>query len=393
MFAAVTAGAESSPKPARLPESSAEPRRTGAGGRGAAQRPPPREPDRLNRLMDRILERPQSPPWRSDTVPAVSSPNIAQGAAGPPDRLIWLDGALVPWERATVHVMSHSLQRGSLIFDFLKVIQSPRGVAVFRLEEHVGRLLRSAELVGLPLRMTGAEISEATVSTVRANPGATVIKISAFIASPEIDVVPMNDHVSVAIAAYEPKADIADRNPGEQHFNPELSLWIEKERRNRRRDIIDPQAKVAANYVSPMTAKWAARRQGYDDVLLVDEDGFIAEGPTSNVFLFDANGVLKTPSPCNVLLGVTRRSIIDIAKHDGIEVHEEDIRPEELLEAREVFLSGTNVGVWPVVEIDRRTIGDGATGPKTRALRERFATITGGGDPAFAHWLTYVDGD
>jgi branched-chain amino acid aminotransferase len=200
----------------------------------------------------------------------------------------------------------------------------------------------------------------------------------------------MDDHVSIAIAAYEPKADISDRNPGKQHFRPELSLWIEKERRNRRRDIIAPQAKVAANYVSPMAAKWAARRQGYDDVLLVDEDGCVAEGPTSNVFFFDANGVLKTPRERNVLLGVTRRSILEIAKHDGLEIAEDAIRPDELLEASEVFLSGTNVGIWPVVEIDKRTIGDGATGPKTRALRERFEAITRGGDPAFAHWLTYV---
>ena len=322
----------------------------------------------------------------------MSRSNTAQDSTSPPDRLIWLDGGLVPWERATVHVMSHSLQRGSLIFDFLTVVESPRGWAVFRLAEHVERLLRSAELVGLPLRMTGGEISDAIVSTVRANPGATVVKVSAFIASVEVDVVPMNDHVSVAVAAYEPQADIIERLPGEPRSRLELSLWIEKERRNRRRDIIDPQAKVAANYVSPMAAKWAARRQGYDDVLLVDENGCIAEGPTTNVFLFDANGVLKTPRERNVLLGVTRRSIIDIAKHDGIEVHEEDIRPDELLEAHEVFFSGTNVAVWPVVEIDHQTIGDGAIGPKTRALRERFETISRGGDPDFDHWLTYVDG-
>jgi branched-chain amino acid aminotransferase len=322
----------------------------------------------------------------------VSRANTTWDAAGPPDRRIWLDGELVPWERATVHILSHSLQRGSLVFDFLRVTESPRGWAIFRLKDHVERLLRSVELVGLPLRMSGAEIGEAIVSTVRANPGATVIKVSAFIASVEIDVVPMNDHVSLAIAAYEPKADIADRNPGEQHFSAELSLWIEKERRNRRRDIIDPQAKVAANYVSPMAAKWAARREGYDDVLLVDENGCIAEGPTTNLFLFDASGALITPSARNVLLGVTRRSIIDIAKHDGMEVREEDIRPDELLEAREVFVSGTNAGVWPVIEIDRKTIGDGGVGPKTRALRERFDAIIRGGDPAFDHWLTYVGG-
>ncbi|MBW2691959.1 MAG: aminotransferase class IV, partial [Deltaproteobacteria bacterium] len=180
----------------------------------------------------------------------------------------------MPWDRATVHILSHSLQRGSLIFDFLSVHATPRGPAIFRLREHVERLLRSAELVGLPLRMGAEEIAEAIVLTVRENPGATHVKISAFIGSVEVDVVPADDRVNVAIAAYDPGADIAARKPGGQKpARATLRLWIEKTRRNRRRDIIDPQAKVSANYVSPMAAKWEARRQGYDDVLLEDQDG------------------------------------------------------------------------------------------------------------------------
>jgi branched-chain amino acid aminotransferase len=304
-----------------------------------------------------------------------------------------LDGELVPWDRATVHLLSHSLQRGSLIFDFLSVHETSRGPAIFRLREHVERLLRSAELVGLPLRMREKEISEAVVLTVRANPGATVVKVNAFIGSVEVDVVPVDDRVSVAVAAYEPGADIAARKPGgQQHASATLRLWIEKQRRNRRRDIISPQAKVAANYVSPMAAKWEARRQGFDDVLLVDEDGFIAEGPTANVFFFDAADALRTPPDRNVLLGVTRSTAMEIAKQDGYEVREDPVTREELLEAREVFLTGTALGICPVVEIDRQGIGDGAAGPKTLALRERFQTITRGGDPAFDHWLTYVEG-
>ena len=171
-----------------------------------------------------------------------------------------------------------------------------------------------------------------------------------------------------------------------------MRLWIEKERRNRRRDIIAPQAKVAANYVSPMAAKWEARRQGYDDVLLVDEDGYIAEGPTTNVFFFDADDTLRTPPDRNVLLGVTRSTVIEIAKHEGTDVREDAVTREDLLQAREVFVTGTAAGICPVVEIDRQTIGDGAAGPKTLALRERFETILRGGDAAFDHWLTYVEG-
>jgi len=312
----------------------------------------------------------------------------------PPDRRIWLDGELVPWERATVHLLSHSLQRGSLIFDFLGVHATPRGPAIFRLREHVERLLRSAELVGLPLRMGADEIGEAIVQTVRANPGSTAVKVSAFIGSIEIDVVPADDRVSLAVAAYDPGADIAARKPGgRQPPKATLRLWIEKARRNRRHDIVDPQAKVSANYVSPMAAKWEARRQGYDDVLLVDENGYIAEGPTTNVFFFDADGTLKTPPDRNVLLGVTRSAVIEIAKHDGTEVREVDVTPEDLFQASEVFVTGTATGICPVVEIDRHTIGDGAAGPKTLALRQRFETITRGGDSGFEHWLTYVGTD
>jgi branched-chain amino acid aminotransferase len=311
----------------------------------------------------------------------------------PPARQIWLDGELVPWDHATVHILSHSLQRGSLIFDYLSVHETPRGPAIFRLREHVERLLRSAELIGLPLRMGAEEIFEAIVLTVRANPGSTAVKVSAFIGSIEIDVVPADDRVSVAVAAYDPGADIAARKPGGQKpASAALRLWIEKERRNRRRDIIAPQAKVAANYVSPMAAKWEARRQGYDDVLLVDEDGYIAEGPTTNVFFFDVDGTLRTPPGRNVLLGVTRSTAIEIAKHDGTDVREDAVTREDLLQAREVFVTGTATGICPVVEIDRETIGDGAAGPKTLALRERFETMTRGGDAAFDHWLTYVEG-
>jgi branched-chain amino acid aminotransferase len=209
----------------------------------------------------------------------------------------------------------------------------------------------------------------------------------------EVDVVPADDRVSVAVAAYDPGADIAAHKPGgRQPASAALRLWIEKQRRNRRRDIIAPQAKAAANYVSPMAAKWEARRQGYDDVLLVDEDGYIAEGPTTNVFLFDADGTLRTPPDRNVLLGVTRSAAIEIAKHGGTDVREDDVTPEDLFQAREVFLTGTATGICPVIEIDRQTIGDGAAGPKTLALRERFETITRGGDAAYDHWLTYVEG-
>jgi branched-chain amino acid aminotransferase len=306
------------------------------------------------------------------------------------NRRIWVDGRLVPWEQATVHLLSHSLQRGSLIFDYMSVHETPKGPAVFRLREHVARFLRSAELVGLPLAQDAKQVTDAIVVTVRANPGATAVKVSAYLPSIEVDVVPLDDRVSLAVAAYDPGADVVAHKANKPVYSPTLKLWIEKDRRNRREDIVPPQAKVAANYTSPMFAKWAARRAGYDEILLVDEHGFVAEGPTTNVFWVDAQGVVRTPPEEKVLLGVTRRSILEIAKHDGMAVAETKVRPDELLGAREVFLTGTSAGVWPVASIDDRLIADGKPGPVSARLRERFRAVVSGADPEFAHWLHLV---
>jgi branched-chain amino acid aminotransferase len=296
----------------------------------------------------------------------------------------------VPWERATVHLLSHSLQRGSLIFDYMSLHPTPRGAAVFRLPEHVERFLRSAELVHLPVARDAAALEAAVLETARANPGATAIKLCAFVASIEVDVVPQDDRVSIAVAAYDPIEDVIKRNRGSFHWRPEIRLWVERDRRNRRRDIVPAQAKVAANYVSPMGAKWDARRRGYDEVLLVDEHGCVAEGPTTNVFWVDRDGFLRTPPEEHVLHGVTRRSILEIAKHDGIRASEVLAQPEALFAAAEVFLTGTTSGVWPVVQVDEHVIGDGKPGPVTLRLKQRFEEITGGRDAAFAHWLTPV---
>ncbi len=309
-----------------------------------------------------------------------------------PRRLIWIDGELVPWAEATVHVLSHSHQRGSLVFDYMSVHETPRGPAVFRLDDHLARFQTSTELVTLPLGLGLAELHDAVLEAVRANPGATAVKISAYLAAEEVDVVPVDEHVTVAIAAYDPEADIQARKavPPWQ-YRGALRIWLEKDLRNRRRDIMHPHAKVAANYASPMAAKWAARKNGYDEILLVDENGFLAEGPTTNVFLVDGEGTLLTPPASAVLLGVTRRTVIEIARKEGRRVLEEPIRPEAFLEVSEAFLTGTNANVAPIGSVDDRPIGDGkAPGPVSKALHKRFHRVVGGEDPVFEHWLAYA---
>ncbi len=306
------------------------------------------------------------------------------------ERVIWRDGEFVAWRNATVHVLAQSLQRGSLAFDFLSVHQAKRGVAMFRVRDHVERLLRTCRIVGLPIGFGAEELVAACAETVRRNPGAKVVKISALIPSVEVELIPQDARVSVFIAAYDSQADIIAKNPGEYRHRPELALKIEREKSARREDLVPPHAKVAANYTAAMTAKWRARQEGYDDVVLLDEAGFVTEAPTTNLFMVDADGALATPPASKVLLGITRDTVLALAPSVGLPCVERDIAAAELASAREVFLSGTSIGVWPVLSIDRKQVGDGGIGAATRKLRTKYAATVRGEEPDFEHWLHYV---
>lgn len=306
------------------------------------------------------------------------------------ERTIWHDGHFVAWRDATVHVLAQSLQRGSLAFDYLSVYETARGPAAFRLRDHVERLATTCRIVGLPLSYPVDTLVEAAAETVRRNGGAKSVKISALIPSVEVELVPQDERVSVFIAAYDSGPDIIARNPGDYRRRDVLSLKIEREKSARREDILPPHAKVAGNYTAAMTAKWRARREGFDDVVLLDEDGFVTEGPTANLFLVDADGRLATPPANKVLLGITRDSIIELARKGDIHCTERDIIPDELSVAAEVFLTGTSVGVWPVLSVDGAAVADGSVGPVTARLRDRYRAVVRGEDPDFEHWLHYV---
>jgi len=308
-------------------------------------------------------------------------------------RQIWCDGSFIPWEEAKVHVLSQSMQRGTLVFDYFSIHQTSKGPAIFRLPEHVDRLIESCRLVQLPLTLTRQELIEACMATAIQNPGASSLKASVLIPSVEVDIVPQDYRVSVYIAAYDSHTDIISRNQGEFHVAREISLMIERDKKNRRQDIMPPQAKVASNYTATMVAKLKARAAGYDEILLLDEKGYVAEAPTSNIFMVSQSGVLKTPPADKVLHGITRATLLEVARRQGMQVEETDILPEELFTAEEVFLSATSVGVWPVVSIDGISIGGGKKGPVATALLSRFRSIVAGDDAEFEHWLTYLQAE
>lgn len=306
------------------------------------------------------------------------------------ERTIWRDGEFVAWRDATVHVLSQSLQRGSLAFDYLSVHQTAHGVAVFRLRDHIERLLRSCQILGLPLDYRAADLVEACAATVRRNPGATSVKISALIPSIEVELVPQDARVAVFVAAYDSDADIIAKNRGEFRRRSQVSLRIERDRGGRREDLIPPHAKVAANYTAAMMAKWKARGAGFDDIVLLDERGLVTEAPTTNIFLVDAAGALATPPARKVLLGITRDSVLALAASLGLGCAERDVSAQELLDASELFLTGTSVGVWPVCAIDGQTVGDGGPGLITTQLGDKYRAVVRGEAPDFEHWLHYV---
>ncbi len=305
-------------------------------------------------------------------------------------RKIWMNGDYVNWEDAQVHILSHSHQRGSLIFGFIPIFENEGVVSLFRLNDHVERLFTSCATAGIPLDYSPEDIQLAIKDTVKQNPGSIYVKISVYIASIEIDVVPQDPFSTVAIAAYEPQEDIISKNTQPFHVSKELSVWIEKEKHQRRADIIPPQVKIAGNYTSSMMAKWKARKNGYDEIILTDEEGFITEAPTSNVFIVNQDDCLLTAPEDEVLYGITRKSILEIASNEGIKVRVERIPMSELENAKEVFLTSSSHLVCPVTKIDNEPVNNRIPGVLTNRLKERFLKISRGQDEIFANWLMAI---
>ena len=305
-------------------------------------------------------------------------------------RKIWINGNYINWEDAQVHILSHSHQRGSLIFGFIPIFDNEKVVSLFRLNDHIDRLFNSCTSAGIPLDYSSEEIHLAIKDTVRKNPGSKFVKISVYISSIEVDVVPQDPFSTVAIAAYDPQKDIISKNTQPFHSSKKLSVWLEKEKHQRRSDIIPPQIKIAGNYTSSMIAKWQARKNGYDEIILTDEDGFITEAPTSNVFLVNNDGALLTAPEKEVLYGITRKSILDIADDEGIKTIVERIPLSELEDAKEVFITSSSHLVCPVIKIDNVLVGDGDIGDLTSKLKNRFLKISQGNDKFSQDWLENI---
>lgn len=301
------------------------------------------------------------------------------------ERPVWVDGALRPWETATISSLAHPMQRGALVFDVLSFHDGARGVSVFRLREHVERFLRSLSLIDLVSPYDLAAISEATCATVRAT-GLTdgLIRISGFVPTIEADVVARDPRVSVVIAAYA-RTDF----PKKHAAPPCLAIKVPRDVRKAAPDAIPPRAKVSAGYLGPMIARGRALAEGFDEVVLLDRDDHVAEAPTANLFAV-RSGALLTPPLGNILDGITRDSILALAREEGLPVEERHLSYDDLATADEAFITATSYLVAPIASVDRTPLRAAAPGVITSALKARFHRVLAGDDPRAAEWLTPV---
>ena len=295
---------------------------------------------------------------------------------------IWMDGAFVDWADASIHVLTHSLHYGLAAFEGIRCYEGPKGSAIFRLQEHVDRLFESAHITLMPMPFPKKEVTEAIIETVRVNELATCyIRPIAYVGYGAMGVYPGDNPIRLSIAAW-PWGSYLGENALAIGIRAKISSFT-----RHHVNVSMTRAKISGYYVNSILAKWEAKKSGYEECILLDPDGYVAEGTGENVFIV-SKGVLRTTPLTSILDGITRNSILQLARAKKIPVVEERFTRDAMYVADEVFVTGTAAEVTPVRELDDRTIGDGKPGPVTQALQNDFFKIVRGEDPAYAHWLT-----
>jgi branched-chain amino acid aminotransferase len=297
---------------------------------------------------------------------------------------IWMDGELVDWSEAKIHVLTHTLHYGSGVFEGIRAYETPRGAAVFRLTDHVKRLFRSARIYRMKIPFTLEQLVEAIKLVIRANGlESCYIRPIVFRGYGEMGLNPLQAPVNVAIAVW----------PWGTYLGEEgIKLGVRAKVSSFRRidpNTIPPAAKACGQYINSILAKIEVVEAGYDEAILLNSQGFVADGSGENIFVV-RNGLLSTPPiSSGALEGITRDTIIRLAEDMEIPFRERDLLRTDLYLADEAFFTGTAAEVVPIREIDDREIGD--PGPVTRQLQDKFFEIVKGGDGKYSRWLEYVN--
>ncbi len=301
------------------------------------------------------------------------------------DGKIWFDGQLVDWRDAKIHVLTHTLHYGCGAFEGVRAYNTVDGTAIFRLEEHTQRLFNSAKILRMPMPFTQEQLNEAQKEVVRANKlESCYIRPLVWIGSEKLGVSPKGNTIHVMVAAWAWGAYL-----GEEGLKKGIRVKTSSYTRHHV-NITMTQAKAVSNYSNSILANMEALDDGYDEALLLDAAGFVSEGAGENVFLVK-DGAIYTPDlSAGALNGITRNTVLHIAKDLGVEVVQKRITRDECYIADEMFFTGTAAEVTPIRELDRVQIGAGQRGPVTEKVQSAFFDIVNGRNPKYAHWLAKV---
>lgn len=296
-----------------------------------------------------------------------------------------MNGEFVPWEDANVHVLTHTLHYGMGVFEGIRSYETEKGGAVFRLNAHMERFDNSANLVGMDLPYSVDDLFEAVKDTVRRNKvDECYIRPLAYYGYGKMGLDPEGAPVDVAIAVW-PWGSYLGEEGLEKGVKATITEW-----RRIHSKILQPRAKTVANYANSILAKRDALDRGYDEAILRNMEGDIAEGPGENLFIVEDEHIITPPIKCGVLEGIIRDSIIKIAKDRGYTVSEDRIDEERLLNSDEAFFTGTAAEVTPIREVDGNTIGEGRRGEVTEELQKIFFDTVRGKVPDYEEWLDYI---
>jgi len=301
-----------------------------------------------------------------------------------PLKKIWMDGKFVDWDEAKIHVLTHGLHYGLAVFEGIRAFSTPDGTAIFRLDPHIERFFNSAKIYRMDLGYSSKEIAKACVEFVRQNDVDEVyLRPIAYTGYGEMGLNPLTSKISVAIAGWE-WGPYLGKEGAEKGVRATVSSWVRIDPR-----ALPLQAKCSANYANSALAKMEALSAGYDEAILLNSHGVVAEGPGENIFRVKDSILSTPPASSGILRGITRDTIIQFAHDLGIKFYRNDSSKEELYTSDEVFFSGTAVGVAKVREIDGRKIGYNGT-PITDRLQKLYGDAVHGKVKRYSKWLTPV---
>jgi branched-chain amino acid aminotransferase len=300
------------------------------------------------------------------------------------DGVIWYDGAMVPWRDATTHVLTHSLHYGLAVFEGLRAYDTKKGAAIFRLKEHIDRLFASAHIYMMKIPFSKKELMEACLNVVKENNlSSCYIRPIAFYGSEKMGVSPKGATVHVAIAAW-PWGAYLGAEGIEKGIRVKTSSFS-----RHHVNVTMCRAKYSGTYANSILANQEAIDHGYDEALLLDVDGFVAEGAGENLFIVKNNTIYE-PELTSALMGITRDTILSLAADLGLNIKSKRLTRDDVYTADEAFFTGTAAEVTPIRELDNRVIGAGQRGPVTEKLQTLFFDLVNGREEKHGEWLAYV---